>query len=940
MDLTDIRTLKNFFRFTLTALLIFGASSCSTKKNTLVTRSYHNLTSHYNIYFNAWDSYLVGIKKVQTSFKDDYNSPLPLFPSSTREGARMVLSDMDKTVKKCSKVIGTHSITAKPKIKRANRTDKQKEFYRQSEFVKWVDDAFLLMGKAYYLKHDFMPAVENFEYILRQYPDGGLTDEASLWLARTYLALKKYPESQQVLNRLQGTPGFSKKLISELNAVNGDWYLRQDDISSAIPFLEKAVADYPEKVQRTRICYVLAQLYEKSGNPEAASGWYERVNELNPPYDMAFNARINRARLYQGGEEAAAAIRKELMKMLRDEKNIDYLDQVYFALAEIDMKEGKEESAILNYKKSVWSNTTNATQKAMSYLALAKHYYDSNDFIPAGAYYDSCGQSLPETYPDYVTVTSFGEDVTLLAENLKIAIREDSLQEVAKLPEADREKLIASRMEEAQRIEDELKAKQEEEKLAMQSGRGNSGMMGGMGGQSSLQRAGTRPGSAGQEFDPGGAVGMGDPTMQATSSWYFYNPAAASFGMSEFIKMWGRRKLEDNWRRSNKKILSEAGDLSEEGESGEISTPAAGTKTNTFKPTQREFYLAELPLNDTLMGESNTRVAQALFNAGKIFKDELKRPDEAIQYFEMMNSRFPKDERILFSYYNLYQIYEGLKSEDLLKKYKDLILSNFPESRSAKIISNPNYFKELDEARAKVMSFYETVYSDYQGKEYKKVVDACDKADTAFSTNPIRDKFGLLRIMAYAKTNPADTAGLVKSLNDLMFKYPESEVAEPAKNLLSYIQNGPSSAIGKTSRKLLVGRVETDRRSEEDVEYFPDEAATHYYVVVVSAAAVDIGRLKFRISNFNVEKFDAEVFEVASSILEGDLQAITVKNFNNGKEGMSYFEAITADPAVFAGMKDTDYRQFLISKDNYTRFYKNKNVFQYIQFFQENYLKQ
>lgn len=937
--------MKNLFRLTLAVLLFLGPAACTTKKNTVVTRSYHNLTSHYNIYFNAWDSYQTGLKKLETSFKDDYNTQLPLFTYSTREGARMVLSDMDKTVKKCSKIIGTHSITAKPKLKKGSRSDREKDFYRKNEYVKWVDDAFLLMGKAYFNKHDFFPAIENFEYILRQFPNDGLTDEASLWLARTHLELKRYPEAQQVLNRLQGTPGFQKDLKPELNAVYGDWYLRQGDIESAIPLLEKAAVEYPGKLQRTRISYVLAQLYEKEKDSVNASIWYERVNELNPSYDMAFNARINRARLYQGGDEAAANIRKELNKMLKDEKNIDYLDQVYFALAELDKKAGLEEQAIENYKKSVWANTNNATQKAISYLALGQFYYGKNDFIPSGIYYDSCNQNLPDTYPGYAGIISFGENVSTLSQNLQIAKKEDSLQEIAKMPEEARNRFIDEKIAEAVKMEEKQKEMEEAERLDMAGSRNNMNNMGGMAGSMrnpSMQRpGGTKAGSFGQDFDTGGIPGMGgDPNMSGASTWYFYNPAAASFGTAEFIKIWGRRKLEDNWRRSNKKVMSEAGDMSAEGETGEVSTPAAGTKTNTFKPTQKEYYLAEIPLNDTMMRESNVRIAQALFNSGKIFKDNLKLTDEAISYFEMLISRFPADERILFAYYNLYQIYEARKQTDGMQKYKDLILKNFPESRSAKIISNPKYFQELEDARNEVMKFYATTYDDYKAQKFTEVLANCTKADTAFALNPIRDKFGLLRIMAYAKTNPADTAGLIKSINDLVFKYPDSEVAEPAKNLLNYIQKGPSSAIGKGTKKLLVGRVETGNKEETAVEYFPDNAATHYYAVVISANVVDIGKLKFRISNFNVEKYDEEFFEVASSLLDGDLQVITVKNFNNKKEAMDYYQAITADPVVYGGMKETDYRQFVISKDNYTRFYKNKNVFQYFQFFRENYLKE
>jgi tetratricopeptide (TPR) repeat protein len=849
-----------------------------------------------------------------------------------------------------------HSIKVKPKLKKGNRNSRDKEFYRKNEYNKWVDDAFLLMGKAYFYKRDFFPAIETFEYILSQFPDGGLTDEASLWLAMTELELKRYPESQQILNRLQGDPKFDSKLKAQMEAVYADWHLRQNDLSTAIPLLEKSARDYPEKMQRTRISFVLGQVYEKSKDSVNASRWYTIVNDLNPPYEMAFNARINRARLFQGGLQAGQAIRKELMKMVKDSKNIDFLDQVYFALAELEMKEGNTAAGIDCYKKSILYNTVNTTQKAVSYLALASHYYSKEEYVPAGLYYDSVSQTLPDTYPDYKKILTLADNVRMLSENLSIAQREDSLQLVAKMPAADRDKLIAGMIAEAQKKEEEAKAAAEEERLNVQSGRMN-GMntIGGMNNRGTFGNQLRNPGGNSRglgnqmggmnqgamnsgEFGASGAMGSSDMSG-GSGSWYFYNPAAISFGSIEFIKFWGRRKLEDNWRRSNKKIISETGDLSSEGESGEISTPAAAVKANAFKPTQREFYMNDLPMNDTLLKESNNRIAQSFLNAGKIFKDELNRPNEAIRYFDWLNKRFPDDDRLLFSYYNMYQIYTALKLESEIKTYKDLILLKFPDSRSAKIISNPDYFKELDEERAVVVKFYEKTYLDYKGKSFASVLASCARADTAFKVNPIRDKFGLLRVMAFARQNPADTAGLVKSLNDLVFKYPESEVAEPAKNLLNYIQKGPSSTVGKGTRKIQVGKVDA-APDQAPVDYFPDDAATHFYVVVISGAGVDVGKLKFRISNFNVEKYNEDFFEVASSAFDDDLQIVTVKNFNNKKEGMDYFNSVTEDAKVYEGMKDTDYRHFIISKDNFTRLYKNKNVFQYFQFFRDNYMKE
>lgn len=932
--------MSKLIRFVLSVMIIILAGSCTTKKNTVVTRNYHNLTAHYNIYFNAFDSYFQGLKKVETGFKDDYNTMLPLFTYSSKDAARMLMSDMDKTIKKCSKVAGVHSITAKPKLKKGNRSEKQKDFYRKNEYVKWVDDAYLLMGKAYFQKRDFFPAIQNFEYVIRQYPDGGLTDEASLWLAKSNLELKKYQEAREILNRLQGDPKFDRKLRKELNAVYADWFIRQGDLESGIANLLNAIDKYPNKRQKTRNIYVLAQLYEKTGNPEKASEYYTLVNEQGPSYEMAFNARINRARLYQGGE-GGDKIRKELLKMLKDEKNLDFQDQIYFAIAELDMKEGKEDEAIVNYKKSVWTNTNNVTQKALSYLALGKYYYSKPEFVPAGQYYDSCSQSLPETYPDYEKIFAFAADVKMLSDNLKVVLVEDSLQAVVKLPESERNRIIDAKIAEAVKLEEEKKALEEEERMGVQQGRMN--LSRNMMMQQGMDQMGSRrSNNAGQNFDSeinqsGFGNPVGDFAIGGTSGWYFYNPATMSFGMAEFIKLWGRRKLEDNWRRSNKKIITEAGDLTDEGETGEVATPVSSSKSNQFKPTQKEFYTADLPMNDTLMRESNLRISQGLFNAGKIFKDKLTNTNEAIAYFERFNTRFPEDEKLLFSYYNLYQIYEGLKVQSEMDKYKNLILTKFPDSRSAKIISNPNYFKELDDARAQVISFYEQTYDLYTRRSWNDVIRNCSRADTGFALNPIRDKFGFLKIIASAKSNPADTAGLILAINDLVFKYPESEVVDPAKNILDYLSKGPTNPLDKSIRKMPVGK--GDITKEEAVaSYVPDDAAVHYYVIVVSGNAVDIGKLKFRISNFNVENYNEEFFEVASSILEGDLQIITVKNFNTKKDGMAFYENISADATVFTEMKPTDYRHFIISKDNYNILYKDKNVFDYFQFFKQNYL--
>ena len=144
----------------LSVLLIF--SSCSTKKNTIASRSYHNLTAHYNVYFNGKESYKKGLKRLEQNYKEDYTVLLPVFQFPNAEAATNAVADMDRTIKKASKTIVLHSITAKPDIKKGIKTQKQKEFYNKREYNKWIDDAYLLMGKAYFMKLDLYNSNASF----------------------------------------------------------------------------------------------------------------------------------------------------------------------------------------------------------------------------------------------------------------------------------------------------------------------------------------------------------------------------------------------------------------------------------------------------------------------------------------------------------------------------------------------------------------------------------------------------------------------------------------------------------------------------------------------------------------------------------------------------------------------------------------------------------
>jgi tetratricopeptide (TPR) repeat protein len=221
-------------KFIAIPILLFLLVSCSTKRNTFVSRSYHNLTSHYNAYFNGNEAYKQGIKKIYTNPSDNYALLLNVFPFLNEDAISQASSDMQRAKDKAAIVIKKHSITVKPERKKGNLTPKQKEFYNRTEYCNWVPDAWLMHGKANFVNHDWYAAEENFEYIIKEYSWDPIKHEAAIWLAMTYVQLTKYDDARALLDREDGDKDFPNKLRKQLYQAYAQLHIKQKNYSEAI----------------------------------------------------------------------------------------------------------------------------------------------------------------------------------------------------------------------------------------------------------------------------------------------------------------------------------------------------------------------------------------------------------------------------------------------------------------------------------------------------------------------------------------------------------------------------------------------------------------------------------------------------------------------------------------------------------------------------------
>jgi tetratricopeptide (TPR) repeat protein len=877
-------------------VLLLVLSACSTRKNTFTRRVYHNMNAHYNAYWNGNESLKEGVSELYKNAKDNYAAILHVYNYGTATNAQGINPNMDRAIEKASKVIQRHSMV-----------------FDKKEHVRWVIYSYLMIGKANFYKQDYNAARRAFEYVNRQYSYDPIRYEARLWLAKTYNQQKQFDKSVVLLEEL--TAEGSKTLLpwlvrKELPLTYADMFIAQGKLSQAREQIEKAIPINNSAKLRTRLNYILAQIYQKEGKDSRASEYFTRVLKSPASFEMAFNARINLARVYDAGRSDRRLIVRELEKMLKDNKNKDFQDQIYYALADIALKEKNDTLAIRHLRKSVATSLSNDYQRTISSLKLADLSFSRKDYRMAQAYYDSALMSLPDDYPEVEKVETRTEILTRLVDNLQTIHIQDSLQRLAAMPEAERLAVIDKAIADFIKKEEEARKREEEARLAEMAG-------------ASLQ---TR-----QIVDPTrGTSALGG------GGWYFYNPSAISMGYSEFVRKWGRRKLEDNWRLSNKREMQIDSFSSEDDETlAAADSTAAGGKggKENADMKSRDTYLNNLPLTPEKMEVSNSTIAEAMYNAGIIYLEELYDKNKAAEILSALNTRYPENNHLLQSSYHQYRIHRDRGDEAQMNLHKDLIVSRFPDSDYAKILIDPDYNLELQAAQNRVKSLYEETFLAFDRGQYRMAIIYSNEALENYSDEELTPKFAYLRAVSLGKTESQDTMKV--ELRKIVNEYGSSQVADYARKIL-----GETPATAQAGESKPGSGTEKEGGPAPDLSMYKfNPNATHFYAMVVDGSMVNVYGTKVRISDFNTKNYSIENLQVNSVLLDNNRQMITISSFTDLEKALRYYNGIKGDEYIFSGIREGAYEQFLISAENYPVFFKEKNTEVYMQFFGKNYLK-
>jgi tetratricopeptide (TPR) repeat protein len=867
---------------------ILFLTNCSTKKNTVVSRGYHNLTARYNGYYYSTESIKEGVFKIEQTNKENYDKTLPVYIYPNPDKAKATFPDFDKAIKKSTTCIQRHAI-------------KDSKGVEIPTAGKWIDNNWINIGISRFYKREFFSGIEAFEYVARTYTKSKDKYEAMLWLAKSYNEVGSVSNSAPIISLLKNEKKLPSYIKRELSALEADYYFRKGLLTEASSKLMEATRNVNiftgvSKKKRARYSFIIAQMLEEQKDYKRARKYYHMTIQLKPNYEMVFYSKIKLARMIDVKRMNTDKTKKDLLKMAKEFKNSDYYDVIYYTLGDIEEKEKNTDKAIGYYKKSVQTSVINPSQKALSYLKLGEVNFELTNYTLAQAYYDSTLVTLPRDHPNYRNIMARQKTLDNLVLYLTTIKKEDSLQRIAKMSESEKLAVIEKIIKKLEA--DEEKEKEEKERIM----------------------ADVASGKLNPSNPNDGAIAV---NSQATS-FYFYNQNTVSFGIADFAKKWGNRKNEDNWRRINKTLTID--NTATNNPDNKSADPNAPVKNVDPRKT-KEYYLKNLPLTDSLIAVSHKTIIESFYLLGTTYKEDLNNNKKAISAFEELNSRYSTHKYLLNSYYQLYRINEQDKRADKAEYYKNKILNEYPNSEFAQLIKNPKYAEEKQSETSEVEKEYTVVYENYTANKYNESFTLSSAAITKFGKNPYLPKFEFIKAMSYGKLKGIDS--LEASLKQLVALYPSSEVAPLADNILTSIkkQKNPEMFGGEPKAAVL------------NKDTFQVTLESEHFIIAITPDDPKIANgFKTKLDVFCKKFYSSKVFDINSTLFGTKLQLVILKSFPNALEAVKFQQNLNADKDVFSGeVKKELINIMVISSGNVPMFYKKQNVAGYTLFYNDNY---
>ena len=885
----------------------FTLSSCSTEKAKWTNIQYHNVTCHYNVWWNGNESLKAGKTKLQKTAVDDYTRFIMPENVGDDEIARSINPEMDRAIEKGVKGIQKHSI-----------------FVKGVEHVPYIKECYLMTAYATFYKHDYVSTSNTCDILIQQFAGTHAGDEGAVLLARCMTMEKRYDEAEAALDQLVqrlAKGNFSRSQRDKLYIAMVEATVPQEKYKKAVEYIHEAIDATSDRYTKARLSFLMAQIYRHLDKRSVAAKYYDQVMSYRPPYVLEFNAKLGMASCADLEHTDIAKLERQLDDMISDKKNEEYRDQIYFAKGEMFLGVKQPDKACDNYRRSVALATVNKAQRAQSALRMGEVQYEVfENYDLAQRYYDTAMQCIAADYPRYDYIRRRHEMLSELASYTRVYERCDSLLAVASMPEAERMKLINDKIADLRRQEEEAK-----ERALLEEMRNDARQQ-----QNTL-----------------------------TGDWYFYTPNTVQKGKETFRQRWGMRTLEDLWFLSNKMTSFALDDLPEEEDADTLSsqpsdssskTPATGDPTD---PHSVAYYLKDLPASQHALDSLDSLTSISLLNAGYIFYDGIGNIPRALECYHRLAQDYTSFPEIVQAFYMLYRIYDRQGNTPQANYYRDMVLMGFPDSDFANLIRDNEYYKELLRRSRRIEADYEQLYGEYAAHRFTTVVDLANEAEEIYPGNPALHKFRYWKGLALARTgNVTDAISLFSTLAALPKTDSIQPLAEAQLALLQDTTFATSETITDADEQRVrrekpqatesstLPAVEEEPLPPESMVYRQRSGQQYFVVVVVDDRTIKATELQMQLAQFNSRYYSNSNYSVNTALFTDSTQIITIHRFVDAKEAIAYWKHLAQEESPLRRYTDADHQEFPISTQNYATFYNRKNVEAYLRFMERYLLKE
>lgn len=686
--------MKGIYKITLFLLFVGFLAACSRKKNTFLNRNLNALATEYNILYHGEISFEDARKQLAAGYRDNFWEILPVERIEVKEAeAKTLVTDQStpfsRAEEKATKAIQKRSMNIHGK-----------------EYNPQIDEAYVLLGKARYYDGRFIPALDAFNYILNRFPASNSINQAKIWRAKTNIRLRNEESAIDNLTRMFKYDKLEPEEIADGAAMLAQAYINLDSIPAAIPYIQMASKHTRDNELKGRYYYIEGQLYNQLEKRDSADLAFDKVIGLHRKTSRAYyiNAHIAKGINFDYENEDKTAFRELLEDLKNDRENRPYLDRIHYMIAEYYYNLDSIPAAVEYYNKSIAAFRDDRILQSKNYQTLAEINFDRAEYRNAGAYYDSTLTFLKEKTAPWRRIKKKRDNLDDVIEYEEIAVVNDSILTLTRMSEEEqlafftdyttrlKEKAIRDSIEAAKREQEFLDLEFYKKGRSSESGEG--------------------------------------------STFYFYNPTAVAYGKQEFRKIWGNRSAEDNWRLSDRQSSPQT---AEDGEGEAV--PIA--ENERFKP---ETYIARIPTDEKAIDSITRSRDNAYYQLGLIYKEKFREYPLAINRFETLLSYHPEERFIVPAQYHLFKTYELMERPDLGEKYKNNILTQYPDTRYAEILRNPEAEFEDDESSPEYR--YKQLYREFEAHRYAEVIDQCDAYLLLFEGNAIIPKLEFLKATA------------------------------------------------------------------------------------------------------------------------------------------------------------------------------------------------